>query len=96
MHVITKKALETFWKEHEPAERPLREWEGKMRRGHFANHTEVKAVWKDADYVDGLTIFNIGGNKYRLIVIMQYDKGQVYIQSVLTHAEYNRNAWRGS
>jgi len=40
-------------------------------------------------------VFNVGGNKYRLIAIVSYPKGKVYIQHVLTHKEYDRGAWKG-
>jgi mRNA interferase HigB len=65
-----------------------------MEQGIFSDLTIVHAIWPSADYVDGLTVFTIGGNKYRLIVNMVYGRGQVYIQEVLTHAEYDRNQWK--
>ncbi len=94
MHVITKKTLAAFWERHPDAERPLREWLRAMEQGRFPDFTSVRAIWPSADYVDGLTGFNIGGNKYCLIVNSVYGKGQVYIQQVLTHAEYDRDQWK--
>ena len=94
MHVITRKTLKDFWERHPDAERPLREWLREMEHSTFSDFTSICAVWASADYVDGLTVFNIGGNKYRLIVSIPYERGQVYIQDVLTHAEYDRNQWK--
>ena len=94
MHVITKKKLAAFWASHPDAERPLRDWFRLMEQGAFSDLASVYAIWPSADYVDGLTVFNIGGNKYRLIVTIEYVRGQVYIRDVLTHAEYDRNQWK--
>lgn len=94
MYVITKKKLQVFWERHPDAEHPLREWFRAMEQGTFPNFTSVRVIWPSADYVDGLTVFNIGGNKYRLVVSIQYNRGQVYIREVLTHAEYDRNQWK--
>ena len=94
MHVITRKTLKDFWERHPDAERPLREWLREMEHSTFSDFTSIRAVWASADYVDGLTVFNIGGNKYRLIVSIPYERGQVYILHVLTHAEYDRNQWK--
>ena len=55
---------------------------------------EVRQTFRHADAVGNKTVFNIKGNEYRLIVIIVYDKGIIYIQHVLTHAEYDKGAWR--
>ena len=47
-----------------------------------------------ADYVDPFMVFNIGGNKYRLIAVIHYNRRKVYIRQVLTHAEYDRDKWK--
>jgi len=47
-----------------------------------------------ADYVDGYTLFDVGGNKYRIAVVIHYDKQRMYIRQVMTHTEYDRNDWR--
>jgi len=44
--------------------------------------------------VDGLTVFSIGGNKYRLIAVIHYNRHKVFIRAVLTHAEYDRGNWK--
>ena len=47
-----------------------------------------------ADYVDGFTLFDVGGNRYRIAAVIHYDKQRMYIRQVMTHAEYDRNDWR--
>jgi mRNA interferase HigB len=97
MHVISKQRLTAYWRDHADAERPLRDWFTLMQRGTFPDFASVRATWGSADYVDGLVVFNIGGNKYRLIANIEYERGQIYILHILTHAEYNRDTWkRGS
>lgn len=91
MRIITESRLTKFWTEHPPAERPLKAWIEIIRRSKFASPHEAKAQFPTADFLgDGLTVFDIGGNKYRLVVTMRYKHQIVYIGHVLTHAEYDR------
>jgi mRNA interferase HigB len=64
---------------------------GKKR---FHDFNELREVFASADYVGGLTVFNIGGNKYRLIASIHYNRHKVYIRDVLTHAAYDRGDWK--
>ncbi len=94
MHVIAKPALIEFWTRHPDARTPLESWFRTMAREVFADFNELRATFASADYVDGLTVFNIGGNKYRLIAAIHYNRRKVYIRAVLTHEEYDRGGWR--
>jgi mRNA interferase HigB len=96
MHVISEKKLKAFWAIHPDAERPLRNWLRLMEQGRFLDFTSIRAIWASADYVDGLIVFNIGGNKYRLIADIRYHLGRAYIREMLTHAEYDRGLWKRS
>jgi len=91
MHVIAKPALISFWTKHPDAQGPLQTWFRAMEKEVFTDFTSLRMIFASADYVDGLTVFNIGGNKYRLIADIRYDRHKVYILHMLTHAEYNRN-----
>lgn len=94
MHVIAKPVLVEFWTKHLASEKPLRAWYQVMESELFNDFNHLKTVFASADYVDGLTIFDIGGNKYRLIASIHYNRRKVYIRNVLTHAEYDRNNWK--
>jgi mRNA interferase HigB len=94
MHVIAKPALINFWTKHPDAQSSLQTWFRTMEKEVFTDFASLRVIFASADYVDGLTVFNIGGNKYRLIVDIRYDRRKVYILHVLTHAEYNRNDWK--
>jgi mRNA interferase HigB len=94
MHVIAKPALVAFWRRYPDAERPLAAWHALMRTNDFAGFAELKVTFGSVDHVDGLTVFDIGGNKYRLIAAIHYNRRKVYVRAVLTHAEYDRGAWK--
>jgi len=94
MHVISKSALIAFWTIYPDAERPLQVWYQTMEREIFSDFNELRKTFASADYVDGLTVFNIGGNKYRLIASIHYNRRKVYIRNVITHTEYNRGGWK--
>jgi mRNA interferase HigB len=95
MHVITRKRLLAFGRAHPDAVTPLDVWYRVMKKARFTNSAELKATFGSADSVGkGLVVFNIGGNKYRLIAYVRYatrtNMGRVWVRHVLTHAEYNR------
>ncbi len=94
MHVISKKKLRQFWAMHPDAEEPLLSWFQTARREHWRNFAEVKVCFSKADRVGRLTVFNIAGNKYRLIAAIHHNRGKVYIRHVLTHADYDRGKWK--
>jgi mRNA interferase HigB len=94
MHVIAKPALVAFWTRHPAAEGPLQAWHAVMESEVFTDLNDLRRTFPSADYVDGLTVFNIGGNKYRLIAAIHYNRRKVYIRDVLTHAEYDRDGWK--
>ena len=94
MHIIAKPALVEFWAKHADAESPLLAWYRTMASEVFADFNDLRATFGSADYLDGLTVFNIGGNKYRLIAAIHYNRHKVFIRAVLTHAEYDRGDWK--
>jgi mRNA interferase HigB len=94
MHVISKKVLREFWQEHIEAEEPFRRWFKIADRAKWHNLAEAKADCPSTESVGKCTVFNIGGNKYRLIAKIEYFKQQIYIKFVLTHKEYDTDAWK--
>lgn len=96
MHIITRMRLTEFSRKHGDARSPLHEWARIMRRKRYVSHLEVRRDFPLADFIGPRkAVFNIGGNKYRLVVDMRYDLGRVYIRHVVTHAEYDRLIKRG-
>lgn len=94
MHVITRKRLNEFAEKHPDAKSPLAHWYQLMKRSDFANFVELRTVFPSADQVGKLTIFNVGGNKVRLIAAIHYNRRKVYIRAVLTHTEYDEQRWK--
>lgn len=94
MHVISRKALRRFWERHPDAERPLRRWYRTAEKAEWTSFAELRATYASTDQVGRFAVFNIGGNKFRLVAVIHYNRGKVYIRHVLTHAEYNRGDWK--
>ncbi|MBB4635436.1 type II toxin-antitoxin system HigB family toxin [Longimicrobium terrae] len=89
--------MTTFWKAHPDAETPLKVWRRMMRAHQYETPHEIRAHFPAADFLKGgITVFDIGGNKYRLVVTIRYDMGRVYIRHVLTHDEYDERTADGS
>lgn len=65
-----------------------------MKREDFNSIAEVRQIFPTADKVGKLTVFNIGGNKFRLIVAIHYNRNKVYIRAILTHREYDKCNWK--
>jgi mRNA interferase HigB len=94
MHVISKPPLVVFWTKHSDAKSPLEAWLRVISNKNYADFNELKATFGAADYVAPLTVFDIGGNKYRLIASIHYNRHKVYVRQVLTHAECDSGKWR--
>lgn len=94
MHLVSRKALRLFWTVHPDAEEPLRAWHKATRQGNWRSFAEVRAIFPHADLVGKFTVFNIGGNKYRLITVIHYNRRKVFVRDVLTHKEYDLGKWK--
>lgn len=94
MHIISRKALQQFWTQHPDSRPPLSHWYKIMEQSDFVSFNDLRRTFPSADKVDNLIVFNIGGNKYRLIASVHFNRSKVYIRHVLTHAEYDRGAWK--
>ncbi len=94
MHIISQKRVAEFWQKHADAETSLRYWYKLTRDAQWRNLAELRQVFPSADQVGRLTVFNIGGNKYRLIARVQYRFRKVYIRTILTHSEYDKENWK--
>lgn len=94
MHVITRVRLKEFWEKHHNAETSLRTWYKLTSLAQWQNFVELRQIFPSADQVENLTVFNIGGNKYRLITLVDYEYQKIFIRHVLTHAEYDQQSWK--
>ena len=95
MHVISKKKLREFWQRHAPAESPLRAWYATARKATWRTFADVRRDFGSVDVYRQFLIFNIGGNKFRLIVVAHFNRGRLYVRHVLTHKEYDKGDWKG-
>jgi mRNA interferase HigB len=94
MHVISRKALQQFGERHPDSKNPLSRWYKIMKKSDFASFNELRNTFPTADKVGDLIVFNIGGNKYRLIASIHFNRSKVYIRRILTHPEYDKGAWK--
>lgn len=90
MRIIARKTLKDFWGHNPDAEQPLKTWLKFARKADWETPTEVKTDYGNASILqDNRVCFNIAGNKYRLIVKINYPYRIGYIRFVGTHAEYD-------
>ncbi|MEC4813531.1 MAG: type II toxin-antitoxin system HigB family toxin [Scytonema sp. PMC 1069.18] len=94
MHVITRKRLNEFAKLHPDTTNALVQWYQLMKQSEFTSFMELREMFPSADQVGKLTVFNIGGNKARLIAAIHYNRQKIYIRAVLTHSEYDKEKWK--
>ena len=94
MHIISLKRLRDFWIAYPDAELPLRRWHKLLESADYSGFSAIRRDFPQADWVDGLIVFNIGGNKYRLIAVVRFHWRKLFVVAVLTHAEYDRGEWK--
>ncbi|MFN7714169.1 MAG: type II toxin-antitoxin system HigB family toxin [Pseudanabaenaceae cyanobacterium] len=94
MHVISKKILRQFWEKHPDSQIPLMRWFKIMDTQSFGNFANLRSVFPSVDQVGDLMVFNIGGNKYRLIASVHFNRDKIYVRHVLTHLEYDKGGWK--
>ena len=98
MRVVSKSRLKQFWETpgHEDAEGPLRAWYTQTNNKTVAwlSWGDVKADFGSASIVGNCAVFNIGGNKYRLIARILYVSHKVFVLKVMAHAEYDEDRWK--
>ncbi|OAV69392.1 hypothetical protein Barb6XT_00506 [Bacteroidales bacterium Barb6XT] len=91
MRVIAKKTLREFWTIHSDSEQQLRSWFQEATNAEWNNPNEIKQNYPNASILnDDRVVFNIKGNRYRLIVKISYDYQTVRIRFIGTHANYDK------
>jgi mRNA interferase HigB len=99
MRIISRSRLQEFGKRYDQAVKPLAEWYSITSKAEWANYDDLRKIYASADQArvksGGIvTVFNIGGNKFRLIVAIHYNTQTVYILSIMTHEKYTENTWK--
>ena len=98
MRVVSKARLRAFWEApgHKNAEGPLRAWHTHVsnRSVFYQSWSDLKSDFSTASLVGNCVVFNIGGNKYRLVTRVLYASQKVFILKVMTHVEYDDDKWK--
>ncbi|NDJ21851.1 type II toxin-antitoxin system HigB family toxin [Nostoc sp. B(2019)] len=94
MHVISYRRLKEYSEKHADCHDVLDNWYKIATKANWSNLLEVQSIFPKAEAVGNFTVFHIKGNKYRLIVSIDYEKQLIYIKYVLTHAEYDKESWK--
>lgn len=94
MHMISHKALREFARKHADSKTPLDVWFHTMSKNRFESFNALRKIFPSADKVGDVIVFNIGGNKYRLVASIHFNRQKVYVRHILTHEEYNRGTWK--
>ncbi|MEH2442290.1 type II toxin-antitoxin system HigB family toxin [Nostoc sp.] len=94
MHIISRKKLREFCQKYADSCDALNNWYKAANKSAWNNLAQVQAVYPEAEAVGNFTVFNIKGNKYRLIVDLVYSDQIIYLKYILTHAEYDKDKWK--
>ncbi len=94
MRIITRKRLLESAKKHPDCSNALESWYRIVKHTDFNSFNDLRQTFPSADQVNKYTVFNIGGNKARLIAAIHYNTQRIYIRHILTHTEYDKGKWR--
>ena len=91
MRIIARRTLENFYEQHADARNELQAWWYEAKHAEWKSPADIKARYATASIIaDNRVVFNIGGNKYRLVVKFHYNIGNGYIRFIGTHADYDK------
>jgi mRNA interferase HigB len=91
MRIIARRVLREFWKQHPDARQALPAWYADVKQEAWKSPADIKEIYRTASLVaNNRVVFNVKGNRYRLVVAIQYEVGIVYIRFIGTHQEYDR------
>jgi len=91
VRIISRKTLREFWEKHPDAQQSLQAWYFDVKHSRWKSPADIKSIYGNASFLaDSRVVFNIKGNKYRVIAAVQYDFGVVYIRFVGTHKDYDK------
>jgi mRNA interferase HigB len=96
-HVISRKKIREFLETHSELQKAiaaLDRWYKTALHGRWGNFSQVRETYSDASAVGKFVVFNVGGNKFRIITIIHYNKSKIFIRHVLTREEYDGEKWK--
>jgi mRNA interferase HigB len=89
MHIISIKMLREFWQQYPTAESTLRQWHSIVEQTDFRDFGHIREFFNSADYVPPYVVFDVAGNNYRVVVVVQYRSKRMCVREVMTHREYD-------
>jgi mRNA interferase HigB len=91
MRIVARRALREFREKHRDAEEPLKAWYANVKEAHWQTPADVNLLYRTASLLGiNRVVFNIKGNRYRLVTAVDYRFGIVYIRFIGTHQEYEK------
>jgi len=91
VRIISRRTIKDFWENHRDAEEPLKAWFDEAEKAEWRSFNDLKSHFGSCSLVgNNRVVFNIKGNKYRLIAKMLFGKGKGYIRFIGTHKEYDK------
>jgi mRNA interferase HigB len=94
VRIVGNEKIAKFSRDHSTANNALAGWMTVVEGAAWKNPAELKRTFGNASFVGDQTVFNIGGNKFRLIALVRYRLQIVLVQYVLTHKEYDKGGWK--
>ena len=88
--VLGTEVLETAVRQYGDLRKPIAAWLKVAKSSSWKHLVELRQTWRDTDYVDGQTVFNIKGNSYRMYALVNYEAQTIIVQKLTTHAEYSK------
>jgi len=92
MRLISNRSLREFALRHPRADAPLQAWRRMIERNRFSGFADLKNLFQAVDKAGGFFVFNVGGNKFRVIAAIHFNTQTLYVRHVFTHADYDD--WR--
>ena len=91
IRIISRKPLKKLAEKHARSKEPMDAWYREVKEARWRTFADVRVLYGSADVVAGnRVVFNIGGNKYRLVVKIVYKVGVLYVKFIGTHEEYDK------
>ncbi len=92
MRIITERRIREFYAENKQSESAFRDWIQVVKKADWQSFSDVRKSFNHADVHNKLTIFDVGGNKFRIVAKIEYAKHLVFIKFVLSHSEYDKHS----